>query len=212
MTAETIFLARPNRETAFLYPGHAAWYKNARPVFEKYHNVVDLDLPDIWVRDFLPLQNRTTGKLYQMFYNPIFRTELYKKSYAEIRDRVKKLFPNAEPLPVRMDGGNLITNGAMGMAFWNNMIGESKDNVAKILKDALGFAEFHWLPKLPGHLDAFCHIDGFANFINDRTIITSLSANDERHDSRMKLYDQKLKNSTLRTTILRNIANGTTTP
>ena len=179
---ETIFLATPNKDTAAkdtaaMYPEYGAWYNATRPILEQHCKVVALDLPDIWVRDFLPMQNAETGKLYQLFYNPIYRTKTYAKHYEKIRIRVRELFPNAEPLDIRMDGGNLITNGKdIGLAFWNDAIGESEDSVAEILKSALGLSRFYWLPKLPTRHDPFCHIDGFAGFVGDNTVLTSYSA------------------------------------
>ena len=85
MAVETIFLAEPNADVRAIYPEYKSWYENARPILERYVRVVALDLPDIWVRDFLPLQNRQTGKLHQPLYLPSLQTATLNDHYAACR-------------------------------------------------------------------------------------------------------------------------------
>ena len=58
-TEETIFLAIPNKEVKAEYTAYEPWFEQVCPIFERYHGgkVIALDLPDIWVLDFLPMQN-----------------------------------------------------------------------------------------------------------------------------------------------------------
>ena len=80
---EIIYVAKPTRYTEQTYPGHTKFYEHFVSQLREYHEVRALELPDIWVRDFLPVQNVQTGELYQQFLTramPIIRLNLRRLS------------------------------------------------------------------------------------------------------------------------------------
>ena len=180
-TEETIFLAQPNKSVTAVYEDYASWFECVCPILERYHagKVIALDLPDIWVRDFLPLQNIQTGKLFSPLYWPSYQSAKLGRFYETIRARVRELFPEVEQMPlVRLDGGNLIVNKrGVGFSVFNPKMfqPEQKDTIANALESALGLTKLHWLPALPSAYDPFGHADGFGNFVGDDTIITCIS-------------------------------------
>jgi len=179
LATETIFLAEPNADVQAVYPEYKSWYEAARPILEQYCKVVSLILPDIWVRDFLPLQNRKSGKLYQPLYYPSFRPRTLDSDYAKCREAARKYFPDAEPMPmIRLDGGNLIVNdNGLAFAIFNKAMYQPEQGreIESALKAALDISEFQWLPELPRSSDPFGHVDGFGNFLGNDTIVTSIS-------------------------------------
>ena len=178
---ETIYLAQPNKNVTAVYKEYKSWFESAFPIFEQYHGrkVIGLDLPDIWVRDFLPLQNIQTGKLFSPFYWPSYKPKTLAQVYETIRARVCEIFPEAEQMPhIRLDGGNLIVNKCgVGFSVFNPKMyrSEQKDEIANALKSALGLTKLNWLPALPKVYDPFGHADGFGNFVGDNTVITCIS-------------------------------------
>lgn len=83
MKNEVIYMAKPTWYTEQVYPGHTKFYEKFVPQLKQYHEVRALELPNIWVRDFLPVQNTQTGELYQPFLTratPIIRLNLRRLS------------------------------------------------------------------------------------------------------------------------------------
>ncbi|MCL2484989.1 MAG: agmatine deiminase family protein [Endomicrobia bacterium] len=175
---EIIFTAKPNKEVDELYPEFKEFYLNFKNIAEKYHTCESVSLPDIWVRDFLPIENVKTGKLYNLFYDPTYNRGFLKNFYAKIRTAVKKEFPKAQDLPVRMDGGNLTVNSqGIAFAFEKSVTvkNTSYENLSSLLKESLGLADIVWLPRLPEAYDPFCHIDGFMQFLGDDILLLNKS-------------------------------------
>ena len=171
MKNEIIYIAKPTWYIEDIYPGYTKFYQNFCAQLKEFHEVRALQLPDIWVRDFLPVQNQKTGQLYQQFFNPRYAN--YTPKYAEkIRKAVFYGFPKAKPCKVRIDGGNIVLtpNGKYAFCLEKTTIFKKsnltqKNNIEEELKQALGVEEILWLPKQPN--DKIGHIDGYIQFLGN---------------------------------------------
>ncbi len=114
--SEIIYLAKPNKDIETTYAGYTKFYEVFSAQLQHFHEVRPLDLPDIWVRDFLPVQNVKTGQLYQTFFDPRY-ANYTPKFTAQIRQAVKYYFPQAKPCNVRIDGGNIVISPDKKSAF-----------------------------------------------------------------------------------------------
>ena len=102
---EPIFIAKPTPRVLRVYPAYAALFPRLHAALAEFHPVVPLDLPDIWVRDFLPVQHCQTGELVQPFFNPRYAN--YTPRFTErIRQAVRRIFP-VPPCTAVIDGGNI---------------------------------------------------------------------------------------------------------
>lgn len=153
MTNEIIYIAKPTWYTEKLYPNHRRFFEKFYPQLAQYHEVRALELPDIWVRDFFPLQNKKTGELYQHFFDP--RDSYYKAKFtAAIRSQVRGVFPHAKFCDVCIEGGNIVITPDKKYAFClekRSIFPKSnptkKEYVEKELKQALGVEGVFWIPK-----------------------------------------------------------------
>lgn len=168
---EVIYVAKPTWYTEKIYPGHAKFYEHFVAKLREYHEVRALELPDIWVRDFLPLQNVQTGELHQHFFNPRYANYTPKFTDA-IRRQVRGVFPHAIHCDVRIDGGNMtLTPDKKQVICLEKQTIFRKNDLAKKayveekLKRALGVNEIVWLPQQKG--DKIGHIDGYIQFLGD---------------------------------------------
>lgn len=168
---EVIYVAKPTWYTEKIYPGHAAFYEHFVAQLRKYHEVRALELPDIWVRDFLPVQNVQTGELYQQFFDPRYANYTPKFTVA-IREQVRGAFPHDRPCDVRIDGGNIVLSPDKNQAFclekqtiFHKSNPAQKEHVNQELKRALGVQEIFWLPQQKG--DKIGHMDGYIQFLGD---------------------------------------------
>jgi agmatine/peptidylarginine deiminase len=171
---EIIYLNFPTTEIEKLYPEYTDFYFDFKAKTEQFHTVEKLCLPDVWLRDFLPVQNLKNKRLFNLFYDPTYKRSSLKNFYLKIRNEVKKEFSAAQDLPIRMDGGNLIFNRhGQAFAFEKTTIkkNSSYEELSNILKEALSLKELTWLPRLPESHDPFCHIDGFMQFLGDDTLL-----------------------------------------
>jgi agmatine/peptidylarginine deiminase len=189
---EIIYIAKPTEEILGIYPEYKKFFPIFKTTLEKEHKVQVLDLPDIWTRDFLPFQNKKTGKLYSLYFDPPAQPKIknwYEPKLNEsIRSAAAKHFPSAKPLPVRIDGGNLIVNGAgIAFAFYRDAIckKENLPQTENFLKENLGIKSITWLPKEED--DFICHIDGFMQFLEDDILLVS----DERCFNK-KLFQKRI--------------------
>jgi len=137
----------------------------------EFHEVRPLPLPDIWVRDFLPLQNVQTGELYQAFFDPRYANYTPKLT-AAIRAAVRGCFPKAKICNVRIDGGNILLTPDKKYAFclekrtiFHKSDPVQKEQVDTELKRALGVEEILWIPSQKG--DKIGHIDGYVQFLGN---------------------------------------------
>ena len=168
---EIIYLAKPTHYTEEIYPGHKRFFEKFSAQLAEFHEVRALELPDIWVRDFLPLQNLQTGELYQHFFDPRYANYTPKFTDA-IRRQVRGCFPQAKPCDVRIDGGNIVLTPDKKCAiclekrtiFRKNDLAQ-KAHVEEELKRVLGVQEILWLPQQMG--DKIGHIDGYIQFLGD---------------------------------------------
>lgn len=168
---EVIYLAEPTDYTEEIYPGHKRFFERFSNQLSEYHEVRTLKLPDIWVRDFLPLQNVQTGELYQPFFDPRYANYTPKFTDA-IRRQVRGAFPHAKPCDVRIDGGNIVLTPDKKYAFclekrtiFRKADLAKKEHVEEELKRALGVDEILWLPQQIG--DKIGHIDGYIQFLGN---------------------------------------------
>lgn len=168
---EVIYIAKPTWYTEDMYPGHRQFYIKFAAQLKEYHEVRELELPDIWVRDFLPLQNVQTGELYQQFFNPRY-ANYTPKFTAAIREQVHGAFPHAKPCDARVDGGNIVLTPDKKYAFclekqtiFRKSNPTQKEHVEQELTRALGVQEILWLPQQKG--DKIGHIDGYIQFLGD---------------------------------------------
>ena len=169
--AEIIFIAKPTWMTEKIYPGHRKFFQEFYPKLKEYHEVEVLDLPDIWVRDFLPVQNQKTGQLYQMFFDPRYAN--YTPQFnALIRHAVHNCFPHAQSCDLRIDGGNMALNPKRDTVFcfekqtiFRKSKPEEKQKAEQALKTALGVNQVVWLPRETD--DKICHIDGYIQYLED---------------------------------------------
>lgn len=169
--SEVIYVAKPTWYTEKIYPGHKRFFEKFYAQLAQYHDVRALELPDIWVRDFLPLQNAQTGELYQHFFDPRYANYTPKFTDA-IRRRVRGGFPQAKLCDVRIDGGNIVLTPDKKYAvclerrtIFRKADLAQKAHVEDELKRALGVEEILWLPQQIG--DKIGHIDGYIQFLGD---------------------------------------------
>lgn len=168
---EVIYVAKPTWYTEQTYPGHAKFYEYFVAQLRKFHEVRALELPDIWVRDFLPVQNVQTGELYQQFFDPRY-ANYTPKFTAAIREQVRGAFPHAKPCDVRIDGGNIVLSSDKKLAFclekqtiFRKSNPVQKERVEQELKRALGVQEIVWISQQKS--DKIGHIDGYIQFLGD---------------------------------------------
>ena len=176
MPQKTIFMAKPNSYTAF-YPEYKSWHENAYAIIEPHARIASLDLPDIWVRDFLPVQNTKTGELFLFNYDPLFENEKEKTHYKKCRIASEREFKNAKKLDIWMDGGNLICSGKYGFALETN--GTDISAKRKELEHSLGI-DIIILPyrlKVPDE-DPCGHIDGVMQILGENTLMISAPLNE----------------------------------
>jgi len=173
---EIIFVAKPTSWTEKIYPGYLRFCKEFHAKLKQYHKIEILDLPDIWVRDFLPVQNHKTGQLHQMFFAPRY-ANYTPKFTLNIRKAVQKYFPRVKSCRLRIDGGNIILNPECGTIFCfekQTIFCKSKfwekHKAEQCLKNALGAKRVVWLPHETG--DKICHIDGYMQFLGNKLFIS----------------------------------------
>ena len=171
---ETIFLASPSNQVLRIYPAYGAFFPRLYAALSAFHPVSVLELPDIWVRDFLPVQNSQTGALHQLFFNPSYAN--YTPRFTSmIRQRVQELFP-AEPCPVQLDGGNIVRGPAgtvfcfSGRRIFRRSQPGEREQTEKQLRQALGAEKIVWLEREIG--DRIGHIDGFMQFVGDTLFVS----------------------------------------
>lgn len=168
---EIIYIAKPTWYIEDIYPGYPKFYKNFSAQLSEFHEVRALELPDIWVRDFLPVQHQQTGQLYQTYFDPRY-ANYTPKFTAAIRKEVSGHFPKAKPCDVRIDGGNILIAPDGQYAFclekqtiFRKKEPAKKEYVEQELKRALGVREILWLPYQYG--DKIGHIDGYIQFLGE---------------------------------------------
>ncbi len=183
MSIETICIAKPSPVVLKIYPAYRSFFPGFYKALAVFHPVKVLNLPDIWVRDFLPEQNSQTGELFQLGFSPRY-ANYTPKFTAEISDSVRRLFP-VQKCSVQIDGGNII-RGPDGTVFcfenrriFRKSVAGEQAQKESVLKHALGARKIVWLEREQG--DKICHIDGFMQFIGN-----TLFVSDERFDPYLK--------------------------
>lgn len=190
MTGETIVLTAPTVRINRIYPAYKAFYNRFCSAAKIFHPIQTLVLPDIWVRDFLPVQNRQTGELYQPFFNPRYAN--YTPVFtSEIRKAAKGAFP-AKACEVQIDGGNMIWGPNQTLfclerpAIFRKSVRGEREFVEHELKRATGAQKIVCLPREIG--DKIGHIDGFMQFVGNTLLVS-----DERFDPYLKnLLERRL--------------------
>ena len=169
----TILLVKPSKHIESLYKGcYTDIYERLKTILEPYHEVKTLDLPDIWIRDFAPFF--TDKKPMPLLYKPPYQSFLKSE---RVQIECLKYFPDLPiPLPIRFDGGNLISNNqGIGIATKKplelNPI--SQDKIDLFMSELFGIKKMIWRPYETG--DRIAHIDGMMQFLDDNTILINKS-------------------------------------
>jgi hypothetical protein len=172
--SDKIILAKPIKKFAqrYWYPEYAAWYENACPILARHNKVETLEVPDIWVRDFIPEHGK-----FMLFYDPIYNNKEFHKEYAEIRERVLTLYPNATKANIRMEWGNLVYRGGVGIAIDNKTF--FTDETA--LKEMLNLEKIIWLPPAPRSIDPISHADGYMQFVGNTLLLAEGSGIEKQY-------------------------------
>ncbi len=167
---DKIFIAYPNCLINKYYPEYQSFYDDFTQKTKGFCKLATIDISDIWLRDFLPLQNIKTKEKFLFFYEPIYKTKEYKNLYMALRKEAKAKFPKATNLPIYLDGGNFIFNKkGTGILLKNKNLFKTKScqEITKILKQKFSLKQIIYLPSLPVNYDPFCHIDGLIQFLGD---------------------------------------------
>lgn len=187
---ETIVLAAPTVRINRIYPAYKAFYERFCAAAVPFHPIKTFALPDVWVRDFLPVQNRQTGKLYQPFFNPCYANYTFVFT-SVIRQAAEKWLP-APSCEVQIDGGNMIWGPNQTLfclerpAIFRKSVRGEQGFVEYELKRATGAKKIVWLPRETG--DKIGHIDGFMQFVGNTLLVS-----DERFDPYLKsLLERRL--------------------
>jgi hypothetical protein len=90
---EIIFIAKPDN-IAKEYPEYLEFHKHFTETVGRYHFIEELNISDLWVRDFLPFQNRNSKELKLPFYYPPYIKN--KTISARIRNETIRCFPQAK--------------------------------------------------------------------------------------------------------------------
>lgn len=188
MKQEIIYLAAPEPAVLRIYPAYEHFYPYFLALLSRYHPCKTLPLPDIWVRDFLPVQNSHSGRLFQFNFSPNYAN--YTSAFtARIRAKTADFFPRAQRMPLKLEGGNLITT-PFGQAFCLQtrrlFAPQTEEQLAAEtqIKTAAGVEQVVWLPKEQG--DKMAHIDGVMQFLGNTLLIS-----DERADPYLAALLQK---------------------
>ena len=166
---EIIYLAKPHKAIEKEYKGYKSFYESAEQELKKYCTVETLDVHDIWLRDFFPLQNPHNKKLFTYNYDPLYKIEKYYSDYAECRKFVRNKFKQATELGIWMDGGNFIHNGRFGIFLDTNATNIGVKS--KVLEEALKIK----IIALPYRLnvpedDPTGHVDGVMQFLGENIL------------------------------------------
>lgn len=143
-----------------------------------------VNLPDIWLRDFMPLVQRPIyGRsgikpLYAPAYlrekDEIFATEGNNGAIilSELMQIKLDIAQNSFGLPLILDGGNITVNGKETAICTNRIISDNETWSLQQIEDSfirkLGITKLILLPCEPG--DATGHIDGMVRFIDQKTV------------------------------------------
>jgi agmatine/peptidylarginine deiminase len=203
MTKETVFLAHPSKEIKNEYNWYEAWFEEAYKKIGEFTKVKDLKLPDIWVRDYFPLQSADGKKLCLFNYMPEYKKNKEEAIYRECAEAVKRLFPKAEKLGIHMDGGNFIHNKRFGFCLnpYRSPNATDVSENADTLKTALGLEKVIPLPYdvyVPSKDDPFGHIDGVMQFLGDDVLL--ISEPYDENDKKEKVSHEKWKDTIRKST------------
>jgi len=169
-----IYIAKPVEEFKEVYDDdYHNFYHKALPILKKYcgkEYVKSVEVEDIWVRDFFPIQNPHNKKLFTYNYDPLFDYEKNFDVYAKCRKDSRRLFKKAEDIGIWMDGGNFTSNGNIALCLDTKGTNIAAKRFA--LDKALGMKTV----ALPYRLrvpedDPTGHIDGSMQFLGENTLL-----------------------------------------
>ncbi|MFW7377394.1 MAG: agmatine deiminase family protein [Oligoflexus sp.] len=146
-----------------------------------YYRSVNLAANSVWVRDYGPMAvNEKTNE--RILIDPIYRHFQTRVNDDRLPTNIASLLgENVQPLPIIMDGGNMMVDG-QGRLFmtertydWN--AGRwTRQEVDEILKRTLGVREVYALPyarRGSGPADGTGHIDMFAKLLDACTVVVA---------------------------------------
>lgn len=129
--------------------------------------VLTADVPDIWVRDFAPVQTR--AGLFKFRYAPSY---LPRRDARHIEQAFVRWLESAgvfvEPVDLVVDGGNVCYNGTDSIVLTERVLEEnarlSRTALEARLKDRLGLERVCLIPEEPG--DTTGHADGMVAWLS----------------------------------------------
>lgn len=164
----TIFLVKPSTKIEHQYIGYSQFYDQLSSMLKQYgHTIISLAVSDIWIRDFAPFftDRGYIPLTYQPPYQHFDKSAKVQKECLAFFDKI------AVPLPLRFDGGNLVTNNSgIGIATRKplelNKLSEDQMNL--ILHEVFDIQKMVWLTPEPYERTA--HADGIVQFLDDNTL------------------------------------------
>ena len=191
---ETIVLAAPTVRINRIYPAYKAFYERFCAAAVPFHPIKTFALPDVWVRDFLPVQNRQTGKLYQPFFNPCYANYTFVFT-SVIRQAAEKWLP-APSCEVQIDGGNMIWGPNQTLfclerpAIFRKSVRGEQGFVEYELKRATGAKKIVWLPRGIYNDETNEHIDNVCAYVATAEVV--LAWTDDETDPQYPLSKASL--------------------
>jgi len=134
-------------------------------------NFVSGIIPDIWMRDFSPIQ--TKAGLFKFRYRPSYLNQ-YEAKYLE--DKYMRWFKSLglayQSVDLRLDGGNFNYNGEDSGVTTERIFADNPDKTQQeiicLLKDTLELEQLAILPEVPG--DTTGHSDGMVKWLDKRQL------------------------------------------
>ncbi|MEM9998558.1 MAG: agmatine deiminase family protein [Bacteroidota bacterium] len=129
--------------------------------------IISADVPDIWVRDFAPIQTR--AGLFKFRYAPSY---LSRRDARHIEDAFVRWLDSVgvrtEIVDLVVDGGNVCYNGTDSAVLTERVLQEnahlSRAEIETMLKDRLGLERVCLIPEEPG--DTTGHADGMVAWLS----------------------------------------------
>jgi len=159
--------------------------------------IVNAELNSIWLRDIIGFVKG------QSILKPIFKPKYYWGAFAEaehINQNIKIIHSllnyDLINIPLRWDGGNLVTNGTIGFItkrlLVDNKQTHKEEDIIKLIEGSLEI-EPVFIPEMSN--DEYAHADGYINFLDDNMV--AICDYENKKDKVEKNYLKNLHNIAL---------------
>lgn len=147
---------------------------------DKINAVIDLNIQDIWIRDFAPFWKRQGDNIIAVkpLYNPSYEDKEHSFRDNEVGIMIGGVRMDAmeiEGIEVILDGGNLTHNGAGTGIMTNRYIADNENIFLDLLidktKEYFGLRDLILVPAELG--DETGHVDGMVRFLSERKVVVS---------------------------------------